>query len=289
MNKGFVSIIMPAHNCEATLPDSIASVTSQTFANWELIIVDDASSDATFYKAQELSQNESRIRVLRLPQNSGVAHARNAGMREARGQFLAFLDSDDLWVPHKLERQVAIMRKHNLSFTFAQYRRLLPDGHLGPIIPVPKQIDYETLLKGNVIGCLTVMIDRTKIPTFSMMGIGHEDFAAWLQILKFGITAWGIQEDLARYRVSVASISGKKWRSAIWTWMIYRRIEKLSLLKSLWCFLAYSSRSLRIRTEVLIHRVGTSVTSTAVSQHDAEAGAIREKHENSRADAKTIQ
>ncbi len=238
MNTGFVSIIMPAYNCEATLPDSIASVISQTLAKWELIIVDDASSDATFRKAQELSRNESRIRVLRLPQNSGVAHARNAGMREARGQFLAFLDSDDLWVPHKLERQVAIMRENNLGFTFGEYRRLLPDGHLGPIIPVPKQIDYQTLLKGNVIGCLTVMIDRTKIPPFSMMDVGHEDFVAWLQILKGGFTARGIQEDLARYRVSTTSISGKKWRSAIWTWRIYRRIERLSLLKSIWCFLA---------------------------------------------------
>jgi hypothetical protein len=118
-----------------------------------------------------------------------------------------------------------------------------------------------------------------------MMDIGHEDFAAWLQILKFGITAWGIQEDLARYRVSVASVSGKKLRSASWTWMIYRRIEKLSLLKSLWCFLAYSFRSLRIRIEVLIHRVGSSLTGMPVSQHDAEASAIREKHEKSRADA----
>ncbi len=282
MNPGSVSIIMPAYNSEATLPDSIASVTSQTFASWELIIVDDASSDATFRKAQEFARNEPRIRVLRLPQNSGVAHARNVGMQEARGRFLAFLDSDDLWVPHKLERQVAIMRGRHLSFTFAQYRRLLPDGHLGPIIPVPKQVDYQTLLKGNVIGCLTVMIDRTKISPFSMMDIGHEDFVAWLQILKCGVTAWGIQEDLARYRVSVASMSGKKWRSAMWTWSIYRRIEKLSLLKCAWCFLAYSSRSLRVRAEVLIHRANGSFTSTPVPEHDAEA--IGQEHKSSRVD-----
>jgi teichuronic acid biosynthesis glycosyltransferase TuaG len=285
MIPGLVSIVMPAHNCEATLPDSIASVISQSFTNWELIVVDDASSDATFRKTQELSRTEPRIRVFRQPRNYGVAQARNAGMREARGQFLAFLDSDDLWVPHKLERQVALMREHDLSFTFAQYRRLLPNGHLGAIIPVPKQINYQDLLKGNVIGCLTVMIDRTKIPFFSMIDVGHEDFVAWLQILKAGVTAWGIQEDLARYRVSVASISGKKWRSAIWTWNIYRKIEGLSLLKSIWYFLAYSSRSFRIRAEVLLHRTGATTHRTVASRGNNAVRESKQEHRSTRADA----
>lgn len=249
-----VSIIMPAYNCEGTLSDSVASVVCQTFTNWELIIIDDGSSDRTLSTAETWSRDDSRIRIVQLPRNCGVAYARNAGMREARGQFLAFLDSDDLWLPHKLARQVAIMRENNLGFTFAQYRRLSPDGHLGPIIPIPKQIDYYALLKGNAIGCLTVMIDRTKIPPFSMIDVGHEDLVAWLEILKRDGIAWGIQEDLARYRVSLTSISSKKWRSALWTWNIYRRIERLSLLKSAFYFLSYSTRSLRIRADVLIRR-----------------------------------
>jgi teichuronic acid biosynthesis glycosyltransferase TuaG len=168
-------------------------------------------------------------------------------MRAARGQYLAFLDSDDLWLPSKLSAQTEFMQRHGVGFCFTRYRRLKPGGQLGAAVRIPDQLRYHDLLKGNVIGCLTVMIDRNKVPAFTMHSIGHEDYLAWLQILKNGITAWGLQEDLARYRVSAESTSGNKQRSALWTWQILRRYEGLTLHKSMICFLRYFLRAAYIR------------------------------------------
>ena len=241
---GMVSVVMPAYNCEELLAESIRSVIAQTYNNWELLVVDDASSDKTQSVARKLATEEQRIRVIALSENGGVANARNVAMRAARGQYLAFLDSDDLWLPGKLSAQIEFMSRHQIGFSFSRYRRLKSDGSLEGIVRIPDRVAYNDLLKGNVIGCLTVMLDRNKIPPFTMRAIGHEDYLAWLHILKGGHVAWGLQKDLARYRVSPESVSGNKQRSALWTWRIYREIENLPLTKSLWCFVNYSVRSL---------------------------------------------
>jgi teichuronic acid biosynthesis glycosyltransferase TuaG len=244
---GLVSVIMPVYNQQDVLIESVRSVMAQTFPDWELLIVDDASNDETLPNARQLACEDSRIRVISLPENAGVANARNTGMKAARGQYLAFLDSDDLWLPEKLRFQVEFMKRQNVGFSFTRYRRFRPNGFLGKPIKIPGKVDYEGLLKGNVIGCLTVMIDREKIPDFSMPAVRHEDYVAWLHILKQGHAAWGIQEDLARYRISSPSVSGNKRLSAVWTWEVYRRIEKLSLIKALWCFTNYSLRAFSTR------------------------------------------
>jgi teichuronic acid biosynthesis glycosyltransferase TuaG len=241
--RGLVSVIMAAFNSTETLAESVQSVLSQTYRNWELLIVDDASTDDTLSIARRFEGQDERIRVIPLDQNSGVANARNVGIRNARGQFLAFLDSDDIWLPEKLSIQIDFMDQTGAGFSFTRYRKLKADGSLGREITIPDTVNYEQLLKGNVIGCLTVVIDRKFIPYFQMPRIGHEDYVTWLQILKQGNTAFGIQKELARYRLSGSSVSGNKQKSARWTWNIYRQVEKLPLSKAVWCFILYSLRS----------------------------------------------
>ena len=242
-----VSIVMPAHNREEVMAESITSVLAQSFQQWELLIVDDASTDQTLSVAREFASSDTRILVIHLPENGGAANARNVGIHAARGQYLAFLDSDDLWLPNKLHDQMHFMRRNNIGFSFCRYRRFNADGRMGPIVRISNVVGYQRLLRNNVIGCLTVMIDRTKIAPFTMTPGGYEDYFAWLQILKCGQLAWGLQEDLARYRVSTNSISGNKLRSAVLTWKTYRNLERLSLPLALWCFGNYIVRSLYSR------------------------------------------
>ena len=245
--SGLVSIVMPAHNSEGSLRESVQSVVAQIYKEWELIIVDDASRDNTLAVATQFASDEPRIRVMRLEQNVGVAEARNRGINAARGQYLAFLDSDDLWLPNKLETQIGFMGSTGAGFSFAQYRRIGRDGSLSNPIKVPRTVNYEGLLRGNSIGCLTVAIDRHQIPEISMPKIKHEDYVTWLKILKRGHIAYGIPQDLARYRVASLSVSSNKRRSAGWTWNVYRRVEGLSVIKSAWCFLHYTARAIYVR------------------------------------------
>ena len=142
---GLVSVVMPAHNSQSSLSESVQSVLAQTYRDWELIIVDDASRDGTLVLARQLASNDPRIRVLPLEQNVGVAEARNRGIGAALGQYLAFLDSDDLWLPNKLQVQIDFMRSSSAPFSFAQYRRIGRDGSLSNPVKVPRSVDYEGL------------------------------------------------------------------------------------------------------------------------------------------------
>lgn len=223
--------------------ESVSSVLAQSLGAWELLIIDDASSDGALTVANELAAQDPRIRVIVLKQNRGVAHARNAGIAQARGQYIAFLDSDDLWLPDKLESQIRFMTEHKIGFSFTAYRRFGADGSIRGLIKAPRCVTYGDLLKDNVIGCLTVVIDREIVPSFFMPQAKHEDLACWLQILKSGIAAYGLQQDLARYRVSSESVSGKKRYSAVWRWRIYRDVEELSVLRAAWCFGHYSVKA----------------------------------------------
>ncbi len=233
---------MPAYHSEGTIAESIASVQAQTIPDWELVIVDDASTDRTREVAESLAVGDYRIRVVPQDANYGVARARNAGLKVARGRYIAFLDSDDLWLPEKLECQLRFMKDSGCAFSYTAYRRFWHDNGISDLVKVPPRINYSDLLKGNAIPCLTVMIDRQQIPNFEMPSIPHEDYACWLQILRCGTEAQGLLKDLARYRVSNSSLSGRKQRSAAWTWRIYRDLEKLSFPHAVWCFAHYSAR-----------------------------------------------
>lgn len=232
MANELVSIIMPVHNGAVTIGESIESVLAQTYSLWELIIVDDCSTDNT--KRITDQYKDMRIHYCYQPYNSGVAIARNRGISLAKGRYIAFLDSDDLWMSEKLERQLAFMQKNHYGFTYTEYRQFTDNPqNAGRIVRVQDYVGYKELLKGNDIGCLTVMLDRQILPKIKMPNQRHEDYITWLNLLKSGHNAYGLHEDLARYRKSAKSLTGNKWQSLKWTWDVYRKSQGLSRNKSL--------------------------------------------------------
>lgn len=231
MVDSMVSIIMPVHNGEKTIGESIESVLGQTYSDWELIIVDDCSTDGTNKIIKQYK--DERIIYLYLPKNQGVAGARNEGISRASARYIAFLDSDDLWMPEKLDVQLDFMRENEYGFSYTEYRSFSNSlNNVGRLIKVHDSIDYKELLKGNDIGCLTVMLDRKQFPDIIMPTIRHEDYVTWLNLLREGGKAYGIHDDLARYRKSNNSLSGNKLQSVKWTWDVYRKSQQLSMCET---------------------------------------------------------
>jgi len=244
MSNELVSIIMPAYNSETTIAESIESVLAQTYSSWELIIIDDCSTDET--RKVVTAYNDKRIRYYLQSQNLGVAMARNKGISMAKGRYIAFLDSDDLWLPKKLERQVAFMEKHHYGFTYTEYRQFRADfQNAGKRIKVRDYVNYRELLKGNDIACLTVMLDREIFTDIKMPAQRHEDYITWLNLLREGNNAYGLHEDLARYRKSAQSLTSDKWQSLKWTWDVYRKSMGLSWMASLKCLWHYAIKGIR--------------------------------------------
>jgi teichuronic acid biosynthesis glycosyltransferase TuaG len=244
MKTPLVSVITAGYNAEGFIAETIASVRAQSLTDWEMIIADDASSDRTAEIVSAIAAEDPRVRLIRLQQNGGVARARNAALEQARGRYIAFLDSDDLWLPEKLARQVAFMADHDAAVSYTAFRRINEDGSsLGRVVRVPARLTYRQLLKNTAIATLTGMVDTAKTGPIRMTEARRDDFILWLSILKRGFTAYGLQEDLARYRVVTGSLSSKPKRSAAWTWSVYRRVEKLNLLHALWCMAHYGTRA----------------------------------------------
>lgn len=247
-----VSIITPMYNCEKFIDETIQSVVNQSYENWELILIDDCSSDKTVEIAENYIEKDKRIKLIKLKNNSGAAVARNTGISESTGRFIAFLDGDDLWEYDKLEKQIAFMMENNIGFSFTSYKVINEDGiNLNKDVRVPKSIDYDGLLKNTIIGCLTVVLDKEIVGEVKMPLIRtRQDFATWLSILKKGHIAYGIDETLSRYRVVPGSISSNKLKAAKRNWYVYRKIEKLSLFKSLYVFTGYSINAVIKRLKV---------------------------------------
>jgi teichuronic acid biosynthesis glycosyltransferase TuaG len=237
-----VSVITPSYNSSRFIKETIKSVQAQTYDNWEMIIVDDKSTDNTITIIEEIKQEDNRIKLIQLSTNSGAAIARNTAIKKAKGRFIAFLDSDDLWLPTKLEQQTKFMLSNDYAFTFTNYRIMKENGKKTEIVAkVTKDIDYNGLLKNTIIGCLTVMLDTTKIDNIEMVNIRtRQDFVLWLSILKRGFKAYGLNEELALYRKVEGSISSNKLKAAKRTWKVYREIEKINLFKSTWYFINYA-------------------------------------------------
>ena len=237
---GLVSIIMPLYNSEKFLSSSIESVVKQTYKNWELIIVDDRSTDNSLQKAIEYMKKDNRIKIIKLQENSGPAIARNTGIEAANGKFIAFLDSDDIWLPDKLELQLNFMRKTNASFSYTAYKKVNEDGEYRGIVSVPESVTYKKLLNTNVIGCLTAIYNCENLGKIYMPNIiKHEDYALWLKILKKEVQAFGLNIPLAIYRVRKNSVSSNKLKAAFYQWKIYREIEQLNIIKSIYHFINY--------------------------------------------------
>lgn len=245
MANELVSIIMPVYNGASTIQASIKSVLSQTYPQWELLIVDDCSMDNTSSMIAQYKE-DARIHYYKQSQNLGVAAARNKAISMAKGRYIAFLDSDDLWMPEKLERQISFMESNHYGFTYTEYRQFTDNPQdAGKIIRVQDSVDYQELLKGNDIGCLTVMLDREIYTEIKMPAQRHEDYITWLNLLRSGGKAYGLHKDLARYRKSDQSLTGNKWQSLRWTWNVYRKAQHLSYRKSVKFMLCYIVKGLK--------------------------------------------
>jgi len=243
-----VSVITPLYNGERYIRETIMSVKKQTYENWEMIIVDDGSTDNGQKIVMELVAQDSRIHYYKNEKNRGVAETRNRGIQLAQGRYIAFLDSDDLWKPNKLEKQIAFMTEKNAAFCYSACEVIDAEGNMtGNVRHVPVQVDYKQLLKSNVISCLTVVLDQTQFATIAMPKIGHEDYATWLTLLQSCEKAYGIDEILASYRETGSSLSGNKITAAKWTWYIYRNHLGLSLLESIYNFISYVFQALKKR------------------------------------------
>ncbi len=241
-----VSIIMASYNSAPFIKDAIASVAGQSFVDWELLVSDDCSSDATVEIVSELARSEPRIRLLKGDRNRGPAAVRNAAIEQAEGRFIAFLDSDDLWKPEKLDRQIAFMRDQDVAFCFTSYDRINEGGRLISTHHVSKPVSYGDLLKSCVIGCLTAIYDSEKLGKMYMPEIRkRQDFGLWLKILKKVDHAVPLEESLAQYRVRSGSVSANKLVAASYTWSIYRDVEKLDLLQSAYYFSHYAYNGVR--------------------------------------------
>jgi teichuronic acid biosynthesis glycosyltransferase TuaG len=235
-----VSIITPAYNAARFVGKAIESVRRQTYSQWEMLVIDDCSLDDTREVIRFFARTDSRIKLIEQPMNGGPARARQAGLIAASGRYIAFLDSDDLWLPSKLERQVAFMRERDAAISFTEFCRISADGgRVGKRIRVPERLGYHQLLRNTAIATSTVVVDREKTGPFSMTVTYYDDFVLWLELLRRGFSAHGLQEDLMRYRVASGSWSRNKLRSALWVWRTYQQVEKLSVPYSAWCFAGY--------------------------------------------------
>ena len=232
--KNKVSIITPLYNSEKFIAETIESVLQQTYTNWEMIIVDDESTDNGVEIVEEYKKKDSRIKLIKLRVNSGSSTSRNKAIELSEGRYIAFLDSDDIWLPNKLEKQIKFMSNNNITFSFTAYRWINEKGKiLDKTIEVPKETIYRKTLLFNKIGTLTGIYDTNKLGKIYMPNIRkRQDYALWLKILK-QVNGYGLNEVLSYYRLREGSISSNKIKLIKHQWMLYRDIEKLSLIESL--------------------------------------------------------
>ncbi len=227
-NTPLISVIMPAFNAEKTIEQAIRSVLNQTYQNFELIIVDDCSNDRTLSIARALSGKDYRVRILMNKENLGVSQSRNNGVEDAKSDWIAFLDSDDMWLPEKLEKQVsAIFAEASGPICFTGSSFINDENQkYGYILTVPPYITYYDLLKQNLISCSSVLVKKESLLKHPMYNdpMIHEDYATWLKILKEEPYAIGINEPLLIYRLSKYGKSGNKLRAVQMQWRTYRHI-----------------------------------------------------------------
>ncbi len=244
MNSKF-SIIMPCHNGAKYIADSIRSVIAQTYTDWELLVVDDCSTDDSVEIVQQLASKDSRIKLLQTEQPSGSPTLpRNIGIENAQGRFIAFLDCDDMWLPAKLKNQLPLFENERTAVVFSYYEKMDESGKRNNrIVRSPSKVKYSTLLKGNCIGNLTGAYDTRKVGKVLQKHIHHEDYVMWLQILSQGWIAQNTNSCEAVYREQKNSVSGNKLRVLSWVWNIYTNELKLSFLQSLYYFAFYIVKS----------------------------------------------
>ena len=237
MNQELVSIIMPSYNCGAYVEETILSVQAQTYNNWEIIFMDDCSTDDTIRLVSELREKDSRIKLFQNKFNSGAAVSRNNALREVKGRWIAFLDSDDLWEPTKLEKQVKFMEDNGYAFSYTGYQEIDSEGALAGVkVSGPKHVTKQGMYNFCWPGCLTVMYDSNKIGLIQIEDIKkNNDYAMWLKVCKKA-DCYLLDECLAKYRRGRAgSVSSHGITTMIkWHYKLFRDAEKMGVIPSLW-------------------------------------------------------
>lgn len=239
-NNPLVSVITPSYNSEAYIEQTIESVLSQTYPNWEFLITDDCSIDGTWEILQVYAKKDIRIKIFKLKLNSGAGIARNNSIKHAKGRYIAFLDSDDLWLPEKIEKQVKFLLENDLAFTYSSYQKINLKGKLGGTIIAPNIITYNDLLKTCSIGCLTAIYDSTKIGKVYMPDIRkRQDYGLWLIIFKNIGYSIGMSDVLGSYREHSNSVSSNKFSAAKYHYKILRRVANISNFRASYYFFHY--------------------------------------------------
>jgi teichuronic acid biosynthesis glycosyltransferase TuaG len=244
-----VSIITPSFNSEKFIAETIQSVQNQTYESWEMIIVDDCSTDKTVSIVEYIANNDSRIKVYKLGKNSGTGIARNTALDKASGKYIAFLDADDLWKPQKLETQINFLKNNNLPFTFSFYDCINEQGkELNKRVEAPKNISYRQLFFCNYVGNLTGIYDVNYFGKIAISSIRkRQDWMLWLTILKKIKSAKPIPESLAFYRIRENSISASKLNLLKHNFTVYRRFHGFNLVLSLLCMTGFLFTQLLIK------------------------------------------
>lgn len=248
MPNSLVSIILPVYNSAEFLEMSVSSVICQSYKNWELIIVDDCSSDSSPDIIKRYIQLDSRICYLKTSEWSGSPMIpRNMGIKESKGRYICFLDSDDFWLPDKLQHQIdCFVTNPDVFLVYSNFEKIKADGKRnGRVLKMPDRVNYTELLEGNVIGCSTAVYDTEKLGKCYFPSCGHEDYELWLSMLRHGGYAYNTGNVDALYRVRRGSVSANKLWAAHWQWVIYRRYEHLSLHDTLFYFCKYAYNAIR--------------------------------------------
>lgn len=251
MKNDLISVIIPVYNAEKFLKQTINTVLQQTYKNWELILVDDKSTDNSIEIISKYIEKNKNIRLIKNESNSGAAMSRNKGIDVANGKYIAFLDADDLWEKEKLEKQLKFMKGKKCAFSFTAYEFANENGiGNGRKVKIPEKINYRQALKNTTIWTSTVCIDIENIEKelVKMPDVKRgQDTATWWKILKTGIDAYGINEVLAYYRRTNESLSANKLKALKRTWNLYRKVEKLNVFYSFYNFCWYCFNAIKRR------------------------------------------
>lgn len=236
-----VSIITPTYNSEAFISETITSVQNQTYPYWEMIIVDDASTDNTVEIIKQFVEKDNRIKFFVLDENQGPGNARQTALEQTTGRYISFLDSDDLWKTEKLEKQLAFLNQNKTGFSFSSYECIDENGEpIGKMVVAPKTLTYNMLFFGNFVGNLTGIYDSGKFGKIAISKIKkRQDWIMWLEILKQIRKAPSIQESLAYYRIRQNSVSSSKMRLLKYNYAVYRKYHKLSVVYSFCSMLVF--------------------------------------------------
>ncbi len=248
-----VSILIPTYNTEKFIRETLQSVKNQTYSNWEMILVDDASTDQTVAIIEEFAQNDNRIKLFKLEKNSGNGFARNIALEKASGKYIAYLDADDLWFPEKLEKQIRFLKTKNLPFTFSFYDCIDDDGNdLKRRVETPVPLTYNQLFFCNYVGNLTAIYDAEffgKIKLESSQK--RQDWRLWLTILKQIKTAEAVPEPLAFYRIRRDSISSSKFKLIKHNFGVYREFHGYNLVSSVLLMMRFLFTQLIIKPKYI--------------------------------------